>query len=244
MKNSTDQQIDNEGEESSGSSPLHKFKYTSVFSGEQWIPARMGEQIYRSEIDSDVVILSPENDSNALQRLVKSYTHRFGMQASVRQCKVMFEDAEGRDVVRRGVIVHIDQHGVAEDYRRRMEIAALNSRRQEQVETLYRMMTEAGVDPASHDFNEPFIDAGGVARYPLDFVAVGEDTLKAMAAQREPEQTSFGDLFPLPVKRGRGRPKKVEGAAPAAPKPPKTPNPFPVNEPPKRGPGRPKKKKS
>lgn len=124
-----------------------------------------------------------------------------------------------------------------------MDIAALNAQRQEQVETLYRMMSDSGVDPATHDFSEPFIDKDGVARRPLDFVAVGEDTLKKMARQNAPQQTSFADLFPLPEKRGRGRPKKVEGAASTAPKPPKTPNPFSTDEPPKRGPGRPRKAK-
>ena len=245
MEISAEQGIEDGSEESKGSASFRKFKYSRVFKGENWIPARMGEIIYRAEIDAtpEIVFVAPNNDSNAAQRLVTSYTHRFGIGAAVLQCKILFEDSAGNDVTRRGVVVRFDSHPESDAYRLRMEIEALNSRRQEKVEMLYRLMSEAGVDPATHNFSEPFVGKDGIEIRPLDYVTISDTTLKRMAEQRVPEQATIGDLFPLRPKRSPGRPKKVAGVE-SPPRTIKTPSPFLTAEAPKRRPGRPKRQKT
>ena len=200
MKNPTDQEPDDlTVEDSQSATTLRKIRYTQVFAGDNWIPCRMGEQIFRSEIESDLVFLSPNNDANATQRLVKSYTHRLGVRASLKQCRVLYEDDKGNDIVRRGVVCHIESHTVAEKYKADMEIAAIDAKRQASVDTLYRLMSEVGLSPESFDFNQPFTDKDGIEHYPQDFIMISEDSPEVRAEV-------FADF---PAKRKRGRPKKV-----------------------------------
>jgi hypothetical protein len=243
MGNSDEQQIEDEVEESSGASTLRKFKYTSVFSGENWIPARMGEVIYRSELGADLIFLSPSNDSNATMRLIKSYTHRLGIRASLRQCRVWYEDDSGADVIRRGVVCHIDEHPAAASYKQRMEIAGLDAKRRAQAEELYKLMAEVGLSPETYDFNQPFVDKDGVERHPQDYLLIPEDFPPTGGHLEPPELPDIAKL--LPPKRPRGRPKKTEGAEPAQPRVKKTPDLFGgTDTTPKRRPGRPKKQKT
>lgn len=243
MENQNESIVEDDIEESPGSSTLRKFRYTQVFAGVNWIPARMGELVWRAESGSDIIFLSQTNDSNVTMRLIKSYTHRMGIRASLRQCRVFYEDDQGVDIVRKGVIAHIDEHPVAEDYKRRMDIATLHAKRQSQVAELYRLMGEVGLSPDTYDFNQPFVDKDGIERYPQDFILIDEDMPSTSNDSGQLDLPNIADL--IPQKRARGRPKKVEGVE-SSPRVKKTPNPFPsaADTAPKRGPGRPKKEKS
>ena len=138
-----------------------------------------------------------------------------GMRASLRQCRALFEDDQGNDVVRRGVVCHIDKHAIAEEYKNRMEIAALQAKRQEQVDELYRLMLEVGLSPENHDMNESFVDKCGVERRPIDFLMISEDFLPPGSVCEPVEFPDIAEMYGV-KKRRRGRPKRTEGVAPVS----------------------------
>ena len=240
METTNELPVDESDNEDSGApSALRKFKYSQIFSGENWIPARMGELIFRSELDSETVFLSATNDSNATMRLIKSYTHRQGIRATLRQCRVLFEDDGGNDVVRRGVVCRIEQSENAASYKQRMQVATVAAKRQGQIAQLHRLMTEVGLSPENYDYNLPFTDKDGNERHPQDFLLVGEDFPATEDGSATPQD--IAGLIPA-AKRSRGRPKRDESSSSdSAPRVKKTPNPFASADEEKRKPGRPRK---
>lgn len=74
-------------------------------SGKKWYPLKIGEAIYRVLEGDSLYWPVPENDSNRVMALAKSYASRMAIKVGCKLGKMIIADDSGKDVVRRVVIM-------------------------------------------------------------------------------------------------------------------------------------------